>query len=695
LKHGANVNETDEKGNTPLHLATSAAVTETLLNVGANVNAANSNGETKLSLVCEMGKVDPSIVEMMLKFGADPNKSFPLHAACRNNDPDTVRLLLAHDADANTVGKSISKQMQRRYTVYGWRKVGSLTTIHLKLSPLCIACINGNEAIVDCLLINGASVTFAVSEGNYTPLHFAVDRLEQRASSEEEDPIVTVLLKHNAPVDVVSSEGETPLYMACEKGLVGVVKQLLEHNADVGLTTKKAKKYPLMIACERKFTDIAMLLLDRGADVNVSDYKQSPLKLAAANGDVVLVKRLVSHGANVNQEHFGTYSALHVAIERYLGLRNGPFDDISKGLVKSRPSAEANTHSRRPKGKKSSFTSTNDEDDISVVRILLKYGADSNKCPPFFSSTFVSPWNDDRDVLPPLSLAAVYGSTELAMLLIKYGARVNYSDKLHRTALHFVVGYDGTLPRMETTKSYASTAKVLLSAGADANATDNSNGSPLYLACERGKSELVKLLLSRGADPHIGKDQYGYIYPIHAACDGSHYDAVKLLLEYGACVDISDRSGKTALHHAIQSVLRHNTDSDRITVLVQLLLDEGASVNDVSENGDTPLNLACSMGLESIAKILLENGARVNCIDILQFQLAKRSPYYRNKLPLHVAIRNQHVPVVQLLLNNGANPNIFIMKIVQEVRLYRKKVIARGRCTSQPLVATVNLRSCC
>jgi len=119
--------------------------------------------------------------------------------------------------------------------------------------------------------------------------------------------------------------------------------------------------------------------------------------------------------------------------------------------------------------------------------------------------------------------------------------------------------------------------------------------TPLYLACKRGKTEIVRLLLRHGADPNIatvGPHPHTW-YPIQAACRGLHYDAVKLLLEYNADVNVRDRTDHTALHCALSVP---NVDADKIRDLVQLLLDAGADVNAASEEGVTPFYIACSKG---------------------------------------------------------------------------------------------------
>ena len=182
-------------------------------------------------------------------------------------------------------------------------------------------------------------MTFVESNGN-TPLHVAVERLREQANSEEYDPIVALLLQHNAAVNTVSYKEESPLYVACMKGLTGVVKQLLHYKAEVNLTASNSGKYPLLIACERKLRDIAMMLLDRGADTNVSKDKQTPLKIAITNGDVLLVEQLLACGADANQMRNISDTALHAAVRRK-GLGDKDFKNIVQWLLKSGADANA------------------------------------------------------------------------------------------------------------------------------------------------------------------------------------------------------------------------------------------------------------------------------------------------------------------------------------------------------------------
>jgi len=564
---------------------------------------------------------------MLLKFGADPNLTFPLRT----------------DFTAESVD--------------------------VQHSPLSCACITGNKAVVESLLMNGASATFVNAFG-ITPLHFAINRLcvRERANSDECDPIVALLLKHNAPVNIVSSmTGKTLLYAACADGLASVVKQLLACKADVCQTTSNGK-YPLMIACKRKFTDIAMMLLDRGADVNVSDYDQTPLKLASANGDVVLVKRLLDCGANVNEMGYISETALHVAVERGRGLRNEAFANIVHLLLKNGAEPNAYNHvCETPL----CFACRPTDVNVGIVKILLDHGADPNICIPYFQPPYFQPFNIcprttwtswlHDCVLSPLSLAAICGNSELATLLLKYGARVDDRDDCGRTALHFAVDYDDIrrlgLERKESVNRHISTAEVLLSAGADVNALDTDGASPLYLACQRGETEISNFLLENKAD--VNTIHSSGETPLYIAVSRQLLDVVnKMLEECGG----NPNKGSLDKSSLIKACLMQNVE------LVHMLLKHGADPNltSMSCNPDfkrkIPLFLAIGESNIGITKFLVKAGADVNAVNekgenVACFAAEKMitSRYYKSA----EETRNE-LSVIRLLLEHGAKFNVLM-----------------------------------
>jgi ankyrin repeat protein len=97
----------------------------------------------------------------------------------------------------------------------------------------------------------------------------------------------------------------------------------------------------------------------------------------------------------------------------------------------------------------------------------------------------------DRERRTPLFYAAKDGNVEIVSELLSHGANPNMRDKSLETPLHFAA------------REYRpEVAQRLLNAGATVDAQDIHGNTPLARAVysSRGKGEMIKLLLSHGAD---------------------------------------------------------------------------------------------------------------------------------------------------------------------------------------------------
>lgn len=92
-------------------------------------------------------------------------------------------------------------------------------------------------------------------------------------------------------------------------------------------------------------------------------------------------------------------------------------------------------------------------------------------------------------------------------------------------------------------------------------------------------------------------------YPLHAASSKGHLSSIRLLLERGANIDVVDEDGLTALHHA---VLRSRPES------MSFLISSGAAVNVVDHTGHTALCYAADQGRDDMLNILLNHGAVID-----------------------------------------------------------------------------------
>ncbi len=78
------------------------------------------------------------------------------------------------------------------------------------------------------------------------------------------------------------------------------------------------------------------------------------------------------------------------------------------------------------------------------------------------------------------------------------------------------------------------------------------------------------------------------------------------------------------------------------------LANDNAMVSIKGADGFYPLGLACFFGNYEAAKKLIEQGAEVNQASANDFVVA----------PIHSAVSGQHLSIVDLLLNNGADANV-------------------------------------
>jgi ankyrin repeat protein len=103
----------------------------------------------------------------------------------------------------------------------------------------------------------------------------------------------------------------------------------------------------------------------------------------------------------------------------------------------------------------------------------------------------------DADGWSPLHLAAHYGHADVVEVLLHNNAPVDLrsTNPMTNTALHAALAGRRN-----------AVAKILLDAGADANATQHGGWTPLHSAAASGDREAVDLLLAHGAKASVAND---------------------------------------------------------------------------------------------------------------------------------------------------------------------------------------------
>ncbi|XP_070828614.1 ankyrin repeat domain-containing protein 27 [Chaetodon trifascialis] len=130
---------------------------------------------------------------------------------------------------------------------------------------------------------------------------------------------------------------------------------------------------------------------------------------------------------------------------------------------------------------------------------------------------------------------------------------------------------------------------------------DDRGYTPLHVAAVCGQSQLIDLLVCKGAP--VNATDYHTLTPLHLACQRGYQGVTLLLLHYKANTDAQDNNGNTPLHLAC--MYGHE---DCVKALVYYDV-QTCRLDLQNDKGDTALHMAARWGYEGIIQVLLENGA--------------------------------------------------------------------------------------
>jgi len=137
------------------------------------------------------------------------------------------------------------------------------------------------------------------------------------------------------------------------------------------------------------------------------------------------------------------------------------------------------------------------------------------------------------------------------------------------------------------------------------------------------------------AKPNLNED-------IYEAAENGNYGLVAQLAENGADLNLKDKKGWAPAHHAAGNV----DDGDKVMrVLVQYGADLNIQIKHANERvGSTPAMIAAEVGAHKVMKILADAGADLDLWD--------------GQTPLSMAISNEHLETVRVLVNEGATVDL-------------------------------------
>ena len=414
IENGADPNESDDQGCTPLHHASrngSKKIVKLLLKHGANVNAKlNTTFKTPLHEAVNHGHLN--IVKILIWYGADlscktRNQTTPILIAAVEGHAEIVKYLIEKGAqiiDVVTEPNMSPLQLAARNRHFEVVKVLTDHGAHLNLKDIGAAIESGRLEIVEYLIqkgvqINDSNICVAIEFGH--------------------TDIVKFLVENGANVNAKDYVYLTPLLRALKNGHIKIAKLLIENGADPN-TKDLYQMSALDIAIERKYYEIAKPLIEHGASVQNIKIPSEFLNIVIAVkiGHVKLVKHVLSQN-EVNKDDLQRSLMIAIKNENL---------DIVKLLLKQ-DAIDSNYsiiwHCFEPEMAPIHLATRCGNEKI--VKCLLRHGANVNQiqCIEY--------------KIAPIHQVVKTGNTELAKLLLKNGANLNLQQNNGDTALHLAI----------------------------------------------------------------------------------------------------------------------------------------------------------------------------------------------------------------------------------------------------------------
>jgi ankyrin repeat protein len=212
--------------------------------------------------------------------------------------------------------------------------------------------------------------------------------------------------------------------------------------------------------------------------------------------------------------------------------------------------------------------------------------------------------------------------------------------------------------------------KFLITKGADRNSSNTYKYTPLHYSILGRNIEIAEMLVQAGADPNtpnvwgstplhscagrnflkeaefLIKNKAGVSSknevgetPLFSAVEFGHKDMILLLIKNGADVNARNNVGRTPVFA---------TAGSNSSEILKLLIDQGAKVGITDKFGMTPLHRAAIAGYHDIVQILARSGGDVNVRD------------EKGKTPYYYAATYGHNTLTERLMSLGAQPDVFV-----------------------------------
>jgi ankyrin repeat protein len=498
-----------------------------------------------------------------------------LHMAVLNGDIEAVETALCNNVNVNDVdrggrsalhlavghgkGPKVSKSSSLFYSSYIYTDTEEETSA---------------DCITQLLLEHSADVNIQDIVLGWTPLQYA-DKFRNNFRT------LGMLLEHGANEELLSFSKkkfknknyiEENISVAIEQGYINLISYICKngHKINIRLPCDNCRysiQYSTVLhkAVLGDRLQVACVLVDNGADVNMKDSEgNTALHLAAKEGKVDAVRFLVERESSISASNNKGDTPLHVA------AKNGKFE-IVKYLVKK--GADVNKPNKRESGETALHVAVC-EDSLEIVKYLCENGGQK-----------VCNRNEYSDVTP-LHLAASAGKLEIVKYLAGRVDHVDICDQKGNTPLHYAVS--------EMVSYNSDVIRCLVELGADIHQGNRCGETPLHLAVENGKLEMLKYFDERGANFDLQNANGCSL--LHCAAKETNLEIVEYVAKRCVNIDAVDSKGETPVMYAAHK--------GSLSIVKYLIDVKNANAYMRNKNGDTLLHCAVRSGQQKLVSYL-------------------------------------------------------------------------------------------
>jgi ankyrin repeat protein len=394
--------------------------------------------------------------------------------------------------------------------------------------------------------------------------------LNRAVRGDKADKLATILKKFPEAANYLIEpeqthhEESTLLMDAAAEGNVAAAELLLKHGADIHARSRSFDS-PLQAA---RFDNLEMikLLLRHKADVNVPETGRTPVHEALIGGHTDAAKLLIEAGGKE---------------DLYSNIAFGKIDHVQAALA-----ADPSRAGRPDGASRMPLDYAAADNQLQIAKLLIESGAPVVDYE--LSATKV-----------PLHYAIHTGNLAMAKLLLDSGHSPNTAEgrrgesATSDPALHMAIAGD----KLEI-------IKLLLDHKADLKTRNTYSLTPLHLAAESGKANIVAMLIKAGADVNAKQQRFSLPCgsgeeetpqlntPLHLAAARGNPDTINALLTGKANINAANVRGETPLMSSLTPPLYTPIDEESQQKNMEALLSAGASVNLQNGAGETALDIA-------------------------------------------------------------------------------------------------------